>query len=483
MGTLGGGVSRYDGRVFQTLSTADGLYSDTVTALLQDRQGAMWLATRAGLTRYRLRSTPPTVRLGEVMADRRYHAEEPIAVPESPSGVRFGFQGRSFTTRPEGMVYVYRLDGYDADWQVTREEMVIYRALPQGHYTFQVQAVDRDLNDSAPAVIRVQVTGDPRIEGLQAALKQSSVGGEFVGQSTALQQVLAQLGQAAQAEVTVLILGETGTGKGLAARTVHELSSRKEGPFLPINCGAIADGLVESELFGHEKGKFTGAHTRQLGKVELAAGGTLFLDEIGDMPLDLQVKLLRLLEERTFERVGGSETLTAAVRVIAATNRDLEQMVVAGAFWADLFYRLHLFPVRLPPLRDRREDIPELVDHFMMRMAGHLHKEVNGVTSAALARLKAFAWPGNVRELKNVVERAVIVCGGPQLQAADLELGREKSEGEAVRAPLTLEENERQHIQQVLAETGWVVRGAASLLGIPESTLRFRIKKLGIEKP
>ena len=367
---------------------------------------------------------------------------------------------------------------------MTRQRQVTYPGLEQGAYTFWVKAVDRDLNESEPIRMAVQVTPDPWIEGWQAALKQSSGGGEFVGRSAALRQVLAQLGQAAQAEVTVLILGETGTGKGLAARTVHEGSPRKAGPFVQVNCGAIAEGLVESELFGHEQGSFTGAHARQLGKVELAAGGTLFLDEIGDMPLDLQVKLLRLLEERTFERVGGSETLEAAVRVIAATNRDLEQMVQEGSFRADLFYRLNLFPVRLPPLRDRREDIPELVDHFMTPMAAHLRKEVNGVTSAALALLKDFAWPGNVRELKNTVERAVIVCAGKQIQAADLALGMPELEGEAADW-VTLEEHERQYIQQVLAETGGTIkgpRGAAALLGLPASTLRGRLKKLGIER-
>ena len=423
LGTLGGGVSRYDGQVFQTLSTADGLYSDTITAILQDRQGAMWLSTRTGLTRYRSRSTPPTVRLREVMADRVYPAEEPVAVPESQPEVRFTFQGQSFTTRPEGMVYVYRLDGYDPDWQATREETVTYRALPRGSYTFQVQAVDRDLNYSEPAIVGVQVIGDPRIEGLQTALKQSSVGGDFVGRSDALQQVQQQLAQAAQAEVTVLILGETGTGKGLAARTVHELSTRKDGPFVQVNCGAITEGLVESELFGHEKGAFTSADARKLGKVELAAGGTLFLDEIGDMSLEAQIRLLRLLEEGTFERVGGMETLTAEVRVIAATNRDLGKMVEDGSFREDLFFRLNVFPVQLPSLRQRREDIPELVNYFMTPIAGHLSKEVDGISSGALALLKDYAWPGNVRELKHTVERAVILCRGKVIQAEDIALG------------------------------------------------------------
>jgi len=484
-GTQGGGVSLYDGRVFQTLSQQDGLSNDVVKDLQPDSEGGMWLATEGGLTRYRSGRRRPTVRLREVIGDQPYGPVAELTLSVSQAFVRFAFQGSSFTTRPEGMVYVYCLEGHDLDGQVTRQRQVTYAHLAQGSYTFQVKAVDRDLNYSEPIRVAVQVTPDPRLEGWQAALKQSGGGGEFVGQSAALRRVLAQLAQAAQADVTVLILGETGTGKGLAARTVHEGSRWKDGPFLPINCGAITEGLVESELFGHEKGSFTGAHARQLGKVELAAGGTLFLDEIGDLPLEVQVKLLHLLEERTFERVGGSETLTSAVRVIAATNRDLEQMVEEGRFRADLFFRLNVFSVRLPSLRDRREDIPALVDHFMTPMAAHLHKEVNGVTSAALALLKDFAWPGNVRELKNAVERAVIVCAGKQIQAEDLALGMPEPEGDAVDR-MTLAQHERQYIRQVLEETGGVIKGpegAAGILGLPESTLRGRLKKLGLERP
>ena len=200
----------------------------------------------------------------------------------------------------------------------------------------------------------------------------------------------------------MLILGETGTGKGLAAGTVHGLSQRKDGPFIQVNCGAIPEGLVESELFGHEKGAFTSAIVRKLGKVELAAGGTLFLDEIGDLALDAQVKLLQLLEEHTFERVGGTETLTADVRIVAATNRDLQRMVNEGRFREDLYFRLQVFPMRLPPLRERREDIPRLATYFMEQMGTHLHKEVTQLTSDALAALKAYDWPGNVRELERI---------------------------------------------------------------------------------
>jgi transcriptional regulator with GAF, ATPase, and Fis domain len=281
----------------------------------------------------------------------------------------------------------------------------------------------------------------------------------------------------------VLILGETGTGKGLAARTLHELSRRRVRPFIQVSCGAIPERLVESELFGHEKGAFTGAHARKLGKVELARGGSLFLDEIGDMPLDAQVKLLRLLEEGTFERVGGTETLTADVRTIAATNRDLGQMVAAGSFRADLYYRLQVFTLRLPPLRERKEDIPLLALYFLGPMATHLNKPVRRLTPEVEGMLAAYDWPGNVRELQHAVERAVVVCSGAAIQAGDIALGLEPAQSSMGGKVATLEDVERQHIQMVLARTGGVIkgpRGAATLLGVPASTLRYRMKKLGI---
>jgi transcriptional regulator with GAF, ATPase, and Fis domain len=286
----------------------------------------------------------------------------------------------------------------------------------------------------------------------------------------------------------VLVLGETGTGKGLAARTVHRLSRRHGGPFVLVNCGALPEPLVESALFGHEKGAFTGAHARQVGKVELAAGGTLFLDEIGDMSLTAQIRLLRLLEEGAYERVGGTETLKADVRVVAATNRDLRGMVAEGGFREDLYFRLNGFPVELPPLRARGEDLPLLADFFVAQTAQHLHKPVRGITAAALARLREYAWPGNVRELQHTLERAVIVCAGEQVQAEDIVLeGKPKgATSSAERDWVSLEEHERRYVQQVLERTQWVVKGpqgAAAILGLPPSTVTFRIKKLGLVRP
>ena len=482
-GTAGGGVNRFDGKTFQTLTEGDGLAGNTVISIFEDRNGDLWFGTNKGITRYRQPDPmPPLVYIHAVVGDRRYEEVSEVTLSNRVGLISFEFHGVSLKTRPGAMVYRYRLQGRDADWTDTREERVEYENLPVGRYTFEVLAIDRDLVYSEEsASVDVHVTPDPRMEGLVAALSSSGTD-EFVGGSQALRRVQAELAEGARTDVTVLIQGETGTGKGLAARAVHGLSDRKGGPFIQVNCGAIPEGLVESELFGHEKGSFTGAVSRKLGKVELAAGGTLFLDEIGDMALSAQVKLLRLLEERTFERVGGTEVFQADARVIAATNRDLMRMVSEGHFREDLYYRLHAFPVQLPSLRERREDIDLLGMYFMNRMAGHLRKVVVGFTPDALDVLRSYAWPGNVRELEHAVQRAVIVCRGNAIRAGDLALGHGTAappEGEIV----TLEDVERRHILTVLEQTNWVVagnKGAAARLGLNASTLRSRMKKLGI---
>jgi transcriptional regulator with GAF, ATPase, and Fis domain len=332
----------------------------------------------------------------------------------------------------------------------------------------------------------VTVEPDPQLEGLTETLSESGPSGEFIGDSPVLRQVLEKLRDVADTDATVLILGETGTGKGLAARTLHAWSARAGAPFIQVSCGALPEGLVESELFGHERGAFTGALRRKLGKVELADDGTLFLDEIGDMPLATQVKLLRLLEEGTYERVGGTETLTARMRVVAATNRDLETMVRQGTFRQDLFYRLQVVPVRLPTLRERADDIPLLATHFMESMAAHLGRAVRRIAPEALAQLRAHDWPGNVRELQHVIQRAVIGGRGEVLEGGDILLQPGHSEPPKVAAPLTPEEYERQYLRDALEQTHWVVKGptgAAVLLGMPESTLRLRMKRLGLRRP
>lgn len=308
----------------------------------------------------------------------------------------------------------------------------------------------------------------------------------LIGKSKRLDQAQVELARVARSDLTVLILGETGTGKGLAARQVHQLSTRRAAPFVQVNCGAIPEALVESELFGHERGAFSGAHARKPGKVELAAAGTLFLDEIGDMPLQAQVKLLRLLEEREFERVGGTEALAADVRVLVATNRDLMQMVKDEQFREDLFFRIQVFPISLPPLRQRGGDIPLLVEYFMDGIAARLDKRMEGIDSEALGLLKRYEWPGNVRELKHTVERAVVSCRDGMIRARDIVLVAEQAEANGKGVLVTLDEYERQYICEVLEHTGGVIRGehgAAAVLGLKPGTLYSRMKKLGIERP
>lgn len=310
---------------------------------------------------------------------------------------------------------------------------------------------------------------------------------EMVGASAMLRTVLQDVETVASTQATVLVTGETGTGKELIARAIHNRSNRQVKPLIKLNCATIPAGLAESELFGHEKGAFTGALTRKLGRFELANGGTLFLDEVGELSLDIQAKLLRVLQEGEFERVGGSQTLKTDVRVIAATNRDLEQRCREGHFRPDLYYRLNVFPIQAPALRDRREDVPLLVRHFVQKYATSLGKHIETVPLATLERLQAYAWPGNVRELQHVIERAVIVTRGPSLAFGDW-LREPAAEVAAVGAKTpvtTLEQMEREHILKTLEITGWRVsgeHGAARLLGLKPTTLEARMKKLGIER-
>jgi len=318
---------------------------------------------------------------------------------------------------------------------------------------------------------------------------------EIVGRSPSLARLLDQLALVASTDSTVLVLGETGTGKELVARAIHDRSPRREHPLVKVNCAALPRELVESELFGHEKGAFTGATQQRRGRFELADGGTLFLDEVGELPLEAQAKLLRVLQEQEFERVGGTRTLRADVRLIAATNRDLGSRAAAGEFRADLFYRLNVFPVTVPALRERREDIPPLVAHFLAKSARKLGRSFEGVAPSFLERAMAYDWPGNIRELENVVERAAILSRGSLLDAlepfgATAAPSRAEAPASAaahVPAPAgTLEDVERAHIQRVLGETRWVIegeQGAARTLGLNPSTLRGRMRKLGIRKP
>jgi formate hydrogenlyase transcriptional activator len=310
---------------------------------------------------------------------------------------------------------------------------------------------------------------------------------EIIGNSAALSQVLRQVEAVAPTNSTVLIQGETGSGKELIARAVHNLSQRRKHSFVKLNCAAIPTGLLESELFGHEKGAFTGAIAQRIGRFELASQGTIFLDEISEIPIDLQPKLLRVLQEREYERLGSSRTLRTDARLIAATNRQLDTMVEEQRFRSDLFYRLNVFPIFVPPLRERKEDIPFLVRHFAQHFARNMTKEIDTVSAETMNALCSYSWPGNIRELQNVIERAVILTKGPILRVslADLKSKSPDSNGYSSGAA-TLEEVERRHILSVLQQTNWVFagpNGAAAKLGMKRPTLQFRMQKLGITRP
>ncbi len=314
--------------------------------------------------------------------------------------------------------------------------------------------------------------------------------GDVVGESAALRAVLKRVETVAPTDSTVLVCGATGTGKELIARAVHDLSPRKARTFVKLNCAAIPTGLLESELFGHEKGAFTGAIAQKVGRFELANQGTLFLDEIGDIPLELQPKLLRVLQEQEFERLGGIRTIRVNVRLVAATNCDLGKMVAESRFRGDLYYRLNVFPIAMPTLRERPEDIPRLVRHFTQRFARRMGRRIESIPSATMDALVRYPWPGNVRELQNIIERAVILSPGPTLQVplADLQpVPAPIQPGAApIATPVTLNDAEREHIVDALVATGWVVggpRGAAARLGMKRSTLQKKMQKLGIARP
>jgi formate hydrogenlyase transcriptional activator len=359
------------------------------------------------------------------------------------------------------------------------------RPEPNGKYTrtMFVDVTERVLMEQEKARLQQQNLY------LQEEIKSDHNFEEIIGRSPAMKAVLDNVNCVAPTDATVLITGETGTGKELIARAIHSTSRRKDRPLIKINCAALPGGLVESELFGHEKGAFTGAMARRIGRFELAHGGTIFLDEIGDLPADAQAKLLRVLQEREFDRVGGSAPIKVDVRVLAATNRDLLQAVREKAFREDLYYRLSVFPLHLPSLRDRTDDIPSLALFLVNKFAARTGKRIDGVDRETMRRLIEYPWPGNVRELENVIERAVILAAGPTLViGADMfpvKVDRPADADPAPKQPATLEDAEREHILAVLGQTAWVVegsRGAAKILGLHPNTLRSRMKKLGIRR-
>ena len=344
--------------------------------------------------------------------------------------------------------------------------------------------MDAELRERLAEIERLKLQLEKENVYLREEIKTEKGFQSLVGSSDALQYVAFRIKQVAPTDATVLLLGETGTGKGMVAHAIHEMSARKDRPMITVNCAALPASLIESELFGREKGAFTGAHAKQVGRFEIANGGTIFLDEIGEMPLELQAKLLRVLQEGELERLGSPRTIKVDVRVIASTSRDLKAEIRNNRFREDLFYRLNVFPVSVPPLRMRSGDIPQLVRHFIDKFARKIGRQITTVPKRTMKALQEYSWPGNVRELEHVIERAVITSQGPVLQLAD------RLEGEAPgpkEEPLkALAAMEQEYILTVLQKTHWKIDGnggAASILGLHPSTLRFRIKKLGIERP
>ncbi len=367
-------------------------------------------------------------------------------------------------------------------WKVSTPLAAEYMDLLSGIAQQMTVALERAFAFSEIKTLKDQLTAEKLY--LEDEIRSESNFDEIIGQSAALKKVLRHIEVVAPTDSTVLICGDTGTGKELIARAIHHLSSRSKAPFVKLNCAAIPTGLLESELFGHERGAFTGAIAQRIGRFELASRGTVFLDEIGEIPLELQPKLLRVLQEREFERLGNSRTLSTGARLIAASNRDLAAMVDQGKFRADLYYRLNVFPVTMPGLSQRRDDIPLLVRFFVRGLSRKMHKVIDTIPAETMSALMKYNWPGNIRELQNVLERAVILSPGPvlQLRASDLpETKTAAAEGEIE----TLENAERKHILRALKHTNGVVAGpggAAALLGLKRSTLQARMQRLGLQR-
>ena len=498
MGTSGGGVLRYDGQTFQSIRLGPSALENMVEAVLCDRRGRLWFGTRAGLVAYQPGHTPPRLVIREVMAGTLLAAPEVVSCPESTPEIRIHFQGISFRTGAGQMRYSHRLVGHGPmeQWSAfTAADTVAYNALSVGEYHFEVRTMDRDGLLSEVASLEMQVLPDAKTERIHALENVLRATDHIVhSQSWAMRQVMEQTVRVAETAMTVLVLGETGTGKGILAQTIHETSTRCKRPFIRVNCGALPAGLVESELFGHEKGAFTGAASRQLGRFELADGGTLFLDEIGDLPLESQRVLLHILEENALTRVGGQQPVSVDVRVIAATNRDLRQAIQEGTFREDLFYRLSVFTLELPPLRQRQEDIPALAVHFTERYAHHLRRPVPTIDAGVVAHLQGYAWPGNVRELEHLIQRAVLLCKDGVIRVGDLPfltVGQRTGDTDAKKSfsPLAQPaegEEEKQQLLAALQAANWIIYGdwgAARMLGMNPERLRSRMRKYGLRKP
>ena len=501
VGTSGGGVMKYDGHAFQTLRLGNASLENVVEDILRASDGRLWFGTRAGLIEYQANRTPPALVIREVEAGRLFEAPRAVSFPAGTRELRIDFQGISFRTGADQMRYSHRLVGHgpaEAWSEFTSADSVSFSGLPEGRFRFEVRTRDRDglMSDAASLDVQVeeQSAPGPALKHMPWTSQQ-----EMLRNSPAMARVLERAGQVAGTDAMVLILGETGVGKGVLAQHIHAVSRRRKRPFVEVNCGGLPPGLVESELFGHEKGAFTNAVERRKGRFEQAHGGTLFLDEIGDLPVEAQRVLLHVLEDRHLFRVGGETPVPVDVRVVAATNRDLKEAMDKRTFRDDLFHRLNVFPVKIPPLRDRREEIPFLAAYFVNRFSRKLRQPVPVLSPEASRHLQEHSWPGNVRELEHVMQRAVIVCrshvvdledvlpdedlyeGGssPPASAPPVDQGDENEAGPVFKS-------EEQQILEALKATNWVIsgkRGAAALLGMNPERLRSRMRVYKLKKP
>ena len=483
IGTRGVGVIRYDGETFYGIRLGPSMQENMVEAILCDRWGRLWFGTPAGLFRYRPRRTRPGIAIRQVVGGRLLEAPQSVSCPEDAPEIVIHFQGIRFGFgRTQQMHYSHRLVGHNPaeEWSELRSDNeVSYHGLPVGEYRFEVRTQDQDGLVSEVAHLEVRVVPAAKSARLQSLEHKGQTSVQAVpGQSPTITRLLLQVEPVARTNMTVLLLGETGTGKSLIARKIHVLSQRGEHAFIPLNCGALPAGLVESELFGHEKGAFTGAVRRRRGCFEQAHGGTLFLDEIGDLSLGTQQALLHILEEGHLRRIGSEEYTPMDVRVIAATNRDLKKEVEEGRFRADLFYRLSGFTLSLPPLRDRREDIPVLVEHFVRWYAQEEKRPVPGLGDGVIAHLQTHSWPGNVRELEFLIRQAVVLCRRQVIEVADVPL--EPPDAAPVEAGFKAEK--QQIVEALQASEGKIYgeRGAAHLLGMNPERLRSRMRVYGL---
>jgi len=496
-GTWGGGASRYDGIAWTSLDTRDGFAGNDVPAIYQDSDGYLWFATEGGVTRYRPSTTPPRVRILSVKMNGKYAELGAIPPVTVGSHVAMEYSAIDFKTVPEKRQYRCRIREIDSDWRKpTKSTSFDYTFDKPGTYTFEVQAIDRDLNYSEPATLSLTIEPDPVLVSMQTELNhlRREVRGKYhfeniIGNSIKMREVHALMESAIDSGLTVLITGETGTGKELVAKAIHYNSPRKDHPLMDRNCGAIPKELLGSDLFGHRKGAFTGAGEDKVGLFEAAEGGTVLLDEISEMPLDAQVHLLRVLQERKVQRLGENVSREVDVRIIAMTNRDLAEEVEEGRFREDLFFRLSVFPIPIPPLRERPEDIPLLAEHFLQDYSQEQKKKLDGFAPGVLQVLQSYHWPGNVRELQNAIRRTVALAEeGERIQT--YHFSPQITQGESLIQEIiserrglseSVERLQRRLVENALRECDGNRTQAARLLNMHRPGLIRLMKRLGIE--